>query len=171
MLVTLEPITIKKQAVFLDFAQKSEDLFIEFGGGPITEADAEQLFADLLAKNTATNQFSFFIIVDGQPAGFVDVADACPRKNMWQIWLMFVAPEFRGKGVGRRAFALISNYARKHGAQKLRLVTAKDNEQSLKFWQKNAFVITRYLEDYHIKNVSVPTYQLEKEVWVDVFVG
>ncbi|WP_165964718.1 GNAT family N-acetyltransferase [Periweissella cryptocerci] len=171
MVVTLKAITTEQQAEVLQLAQASADFFAEFGGGPVTAANVGEFFTKLPAGKENTDKHTFFIMADDEPVGFIDLISGYPRPHTWYIGLFFITPEERGAGIGRQAFAMLSNFARKQGANKLRLAAAKENENGLKFWQKNAFVITQYLEDFKIDGVAVPTYVLEKEVWVDVFVG
>ena len=72
---------------------------------------------------------------DGTPAGTVDFLNFDPLNNRAELGL-FIATEFRGKGLGRQALDLLTSYARHHiGLRQLYVYIAIDNEVCLKLFE------------------------------------
>lgn len=72
---------------------------------------------------------------DGTPAGTVDFLNFDPLNNRAELGL-FIATEFRGKGLGRQALDLLTSYARRHiGLRQLYVYIAIDNEVCLKLFE------------------------------------
>ncbi len=74
-------------------------------------------------------------IEDGEPLGTVDFFSFDPLNNRAELGLL-VAPSHRGRGVGRMALDLITDYARNHlGLKQLYIYVDVDNEACLHlFW-------------------------------------
>ena len=72
---------------------------------------------------------------DGTAAGTVDFLNFDPLNNRAELGL-FIATEFRGKGLGRQALDLLTSYARQHiGLRQLYVYIAIDNEVCLKLFE------------------------------------
>ena len=72
---------------------------------------------------------------DGTAAGTVDFLNFDPLNNRAELGL-FIATEFRGKGLGRQALDLLTSYARQHiGLRQLYVYIALDNEVCLKLFE------------------------------------
>jgi diamine N-acetyltransferase len=81
---------------------------------------------------------------DGTPVGTVDFLNFDPLNNRAELGL-FIAPEHRGKGLGRQALDLLTAYSREHiGLRQLYVFIAVDNEVCL-----NLF------EDYGYRRVGI----------------
>ena len=80
----------------------------------------------------------------GAPVGTVDFLNFDPLNNRAELGL-FIAPEFRDKGLGRQALDLLTAYSREHiGLRQLYVFIAVDNEVCL-----NLF------EDYGYRRVGI----------------
>lgn len=72
---------------------------------------------------------------DGSPVGTVDFLNFDPLNNRAELGL-FIASEFRGKGLGRQALELLTAYARDHiGLRQLYVFIALDNEVCLRLFE------------------------------------
>ena len=72
---------------------------------------------------------------DGSPVGTVDFLNFDPLNNHAELGL-FIASEFRGKGLGRQALELLTAYARDHiGLRQLYVFIALDNEVCLRLFE------------------------------------
>lgn len=72
---------------------------------------------------------------DGTPVGTIDFMNFDPLNNRAELGL-FVAQEFRGKGLGRQALECLTSYARDHiGIRQLYVFIALDNELCLKMFE------------------------------------
>lgn len=72
---------------------------------------------------------------DGTPVGTVDFLNFDPLNNRAELGL-FIAPEHRGKGLGRQALDLLTAYSREHiGLRQLYVFIAVDNEVCLNLFE------------------------------------
>ena len=72
---------------------------------------------------------------DGTPVGTVDFLNFDPLNNRADLGL-FIAPEHRGKGLGRQALELLTAYSREHiGLRQLYVFIAVDNEVCLNLFE------------------------------------
>lgn len=92
----------------------------------------EQYTGDIYAQR----QLRLMITLpDGTPAGTVDFLNFDPLNNRAELGL-FIAPEHRGKGLGRQALDLLTAFSREHiGLRQLYVFIAIDNEVCLKLFE------------------------------------
>ena len=89
----------------------------------------------------AQRQLRLMVIlsVDGTPVGTVDFLNFDPLNNRAELGL-FIADEFRGKGLGREALDLLTAYARDHiGMRQIYVFIALDNEACLHLFEDYGF--------------------------------
>lgn len=99
-----------------------------------TEADfAKALFAD------APHAFALIIEVDGVPAGFAvwfyNFSTFVGRRGIW-IEDVFVAPEFRGRGLGGMVFRHLAQRAVAEGLVRLEWWVLNWNKPAIDFYAK-----------------------------------
>lgn len=71
----------------------------------------------------------------GTPVGTVDFLNFDPLNNRAELGL-FIAREYRGRGLGQQALRLLSDYSRDHiGLRQLYVFIAVDNEVCLKLFE------------------------------------
>ena len=76
---------------------------------------------------------------DGTPVGTVDFLYFDPLNNRAELGL-FIADEWRGKGLGRQALERLTAYARDHiGLRQLYVFIALDNEVCLKLFEDSGY--------------------------------
>ena len=72
---------------------------------------------------------------DGTPAGTIDFLNFDPLNNRAELGL-FIAAEYRGKGLGQQALELLTTYAREHlGLRQLYVFIALDNTVCLNMFE------------------------------------
>ena len=92
----------------------------------------EQYTGDIYAQRQLRLMIT---LADGTPAGTVDYLNFDPLNNRAELGL-FIAPEHRGKGLGRQALDLLTAYSREHiGLRQLYVFIAIDNEVCLKLFE------------------------------------
>ena len=85
----------------------------------------------------AQRQLRLMIVLstDGTPVGTIDFLNFDPLNNRAELGL-FIADEYRGKGLGRQALDLLSAYARDHiGLRQLYVFIALDNTVCLNLFE------------------------------------
>lgn len=74
-----------------------------------------------------------------EPIGTIDFFNFSPLNNRAELGL-YIAREYRGKGMGREALMLLCDYARNHiGLRQLYVYIGVDNEVCLKLFAENGF--------------------------------
>ena len=92
----------------------------------------EQYTGDIYAQRQLRLMIT---LADGTPAGTVDYLNFDPLNNRAELGL-FIAPEHRGKGLGRQALDLLTAYSREHiGLRQLYVFIAIDNVVCLKLFE------------------------------------
>lgn len=108
-------------ALYADFIHESDGPLVydrEEAGVDIDEEIAKGPPADLVPPNGA------FLLarVDGEPAGIGGVRHL--DTEVAEVKSMYVAPPFRGSGLGRRILARLDEIALEHGCRAVRLDTS-----------------------------------------------
>lgn len=112
----------------------------------LTESSANYLLKRVNSEN------SLFLVVEEESnlVGFLigyigKIPDA--RKSMKPAVLdeIYVADKFRGKGVGKKLLQKFQDWAKSHGANKLRVGTHFRNDGAIKFYKDAGF------EDFYVK--------------------
>jgi ribosomal protein S18 acetylase RimI-like enzyme len=67
--------------------------------------------------------------------------DADTRVSASEIWAVYVAPRYWGKGVGRSLCVHAEQYLRTEGFIEVTLWVLKDNQRAVKFYLSNGFVL------------------------------
>lgn len=92
----------------------------------------EQYTGDIYAQRQLRLMIT---LADGTPAGTVDYLNFDPLNNRAELGL-FIAPEHRGKGLGRQALDMLTAYSREHiGLRQLYVFIAIDNVVCLKLFE------------------------------------
>ena len=103
------------------------DGYRRFYGQPSDLARASQFLADRLA---AGDSVIFLAKQDGEPIGFTQLYPTFSSVRTARTFILndlFVAPDARGTGAGRKLLETARTYAREAGATRISLSTARDN--------------------------------------------
>jgi GNAT superfamily N-acetyltransferase len=126
----------------LDLAAPLFDRYRQFYGqhSDITAARA------FLEERQRLEQSALFLAVDsttGIGAGFTQLYPTFSSISMRHSWILndlFVMPEYRGQGLGRKLLEAARQYARDTGAKGLSLSTAIDNQTAQKLYESFGYV-------------------------------
>ena len=82
------------------------------------------------------------------PDGLIGVADLLrgyPARAIWWIGLLLLAPDARGRGLGRQIVEALADWAFGEGAASLQLGVQIQNVAALRFWRREGFehILTR----------------------------
>jgi GNAT superfamily N-acetyltransferase len=112
-----------------------------------TVADAQakgiEPLAELLAMAAQGQELVLFGEVDGVPSGVVFVSRSRrPRSgHRARLWGMWVAPEVRGRGVGRALVAEAVQWCREHGVEMVDLWVVTDHHRAIRMYERAGFRI------------------------------
>jgi ribosomal protein S18 acetylase RimI-like enzyme len=93
------------------------------------------------------------VVVEGgdRPIGFAMINPALGTQDLPKAELMAiaVAPQYQGRGIGRKLLEYVEELARGRGTQEMLLHTAAINKAAHRFFAKNGFIKKGSLESYY----------------------
>lgn len=81
----------------------------------------------------------YFMVCDGQKAGFVGFAPRYEGREEMFLSKVYLLPEYWGKGVVKHAFSMVEGETRKEGLSKIRLTVNKGNIHAVEVYQHYGF--------------------------------
>ncbi|MBE9039959.1 N-acetyltransferase [Oscillatoriales cyanobacterium LEGE 11467] len=75
--------------------------------------------------------------------GVIESVRHYPDDRTWWIGLMAIAPEYRGKGLGKDFYTAFEGWVSAQGISQISLAVFATNEMGLRFWQRMGFEIDR----------------------------
>ena len=113
---------------------------------------AEDNARDLEALKAQPHLRAVFLAIDdrAEACGFVearlrDVAESCDTSPVGYIEGIYILPEFRGQGAGRKLVAAAERWADALGCREMASDCLHDNEASVRFHQKIGYEVTEQL--------------------------
>ena len=98
-----------------------------------SDSSFERVF-QLIAKDSS----QFNLAVDGQK--IVGYANVRRGQRGWELYRIYLLPEYIGKGVGKRLLKLGEQFFKKKNARKYYVYVYSRNKRALDFYSKNGFV-------------------------------
>lgn len=109
-------------------------------GSPPASDEAKTLFADLPPGKGKEDKFVYGAFDDaGDLAAVLDVVRGYPEPQIWYLGLIFVAPPFRGSGLGSRLIDALCDHVHVQGAQTLRLAVVRTNARARALYDRRGF--------------------------------
>ena len=87
----------------------------------------------------------FVIETEGAPVGTIVLYNISPDGTEAEWGRFVVAPELRGRGLGRRALALLLDYARRRGVLRLTCDVLASNNHARRTYREMGFLETRMM--------------------------
>ncbi|GEM_PF-5593469 len=116
------------------------DYWTLVAGRPAGEEDAVSLLADRPPTLARSNKLVLGLRDGVRLVAIADALRDYPHAGIWWLGLLLVAPESRGRGLGRRLYAAFESWAAAQGANELRLCVQAQNTRAHEFWQMLGFV-------------------------------
>lgn len=116
--------------------------YIEMAQGtPPGPAEAQSLYVGLPQGKEYDDKFLIGIFnLANELVGVVDLIRDYPATGQWWLGLLLLAPQERGKGVGKMVMDGLIRWLAGRGAQELRLAVVKENERARCFWERLGFM-------------------------------
>ena len=114
-------------AIDLDAVARLFDAYRVFYRQPSDLAGARRFIGERFARRDSV---IYLALAGGTPAGMAQLYPSLSSVSMRPIWILndlFVAPEARGRGVGRRLMERCRELARASGAVRVELTTERTN--------------------------------------------
>lgn len=109
---------------------------------------------DFVSRQISSQATRFFVaeIAPGSLAGFVHLLPSISTLAMRPIWILedlFVAPEFRRRGIAEGLMLHAEAFARETGAERMTLSTAHDNHTAQALYRKAGWVRDEHFWYFH----------------------
>ncbi len=120
--------------------ERSADYFYLVEGQPPKPDDAIILSKECPPGWSTENKF--LVGINDQNGRLIAVIEGLrgyPAEGIFWIGLMLVDPAQRGQGLGTQLMAEFEDWARRQGANQIRLGVVEENTKALKFWQRLGF--------------------------------
>ena len=125
------------QAVF----EACEDYFILTTGGSATPAAAHSLYIQLPEGKSYEDKHIFGIcdVETSELIGVIDAILSYPELGTLMLGLFLIVPEYRRRGIGKKAYALLEQWSRDQGVSAIRLGVHEAAEDAARFWEQVGF--------------------------------
>lgn len=114
------------------------------------EKRKERLIGDFTSR-----RFSEYVYEEnGEIAAMMSVGDTEDedKEGAFEVWRLYVHPDFQGKGIGGRLIAFAEEQARLKGYSEIVIWAFKGNQKGVKFYQKQGYAINKekFLEEPYL---------------------
>jgi GNAT superfamily N-acetyltransferase len=128
------------------FEQCADYVMIVDGEG-VSPSAAQETFESVPPGIPLSDKFVYGLFDRaGGLVGMLDVVRGYPDESTWWIGLLMLAPEVRGRGLGRKWVAGFLEYARSEGGKAVMLGVVEENTAAYRFWQGMGFELVRQTE-------------------------
>ena len=123
---------------------------------------ARYVFVDRGAKKQFDGEYEYYYcLVDGKKAGFIGLEY---EKDALFLSKLYLAKEYRGRGLASKMFAFIEKQAIDNGYRKIYLTCNKYNRHSLDVYAKKGFEIVESVVTDIGSGFVMDDYVLEKKI-------
>ncbi|KIE05690.1 hypothetical protein NF27_DN00060 [Candidatus Jidaibacter acanthamoeba] len=115
-----------------------------------------------LETRLMNNDSKIFILENNETASSVGFAQLYPcftsvgLQRTYILNDLYIIPEYRNQGIGKCVLDFIHQYCMEEGAQKVSLMTAKDNIHAQKLYEKKGYILDTTFKHYnlHFPNIA-----------------
>lgn len=128
------------------------DAYRQFYGKPAEPDVAVRFVSERLAN--ADSAIFLALGDDGEPLGFTQLYPSFSSVSAGRVYILndlFVAPQGRGKGIGRALLDAAAAFGREKGALRLALSTARTNTTAQGLYQSHGWVRDESFYEYSLK--------------------
>ncbi len=126
---------------------KCADFALLVEGKPYSPGAAQEEFNSLPPGKTPADKLMIGVWHPvGQLVAVLDAVRDYPDAATWWIGLLMLAPEVRGKGLGRQIVQGFHAYAQAHRCNSIMLGVVEENAYAYRFWQKMGYELVNKTE-------------------------
>jgi ribosomal protein S18 acetylase RimI-like enzyme len=127
--------------------EKCQDYTLLVEGQAVSPTAALDEFQAVPPGKPLSDKFIFGLCGEqGEIVGVLEGICRYPDSTTWWIGLLMLAPEVRGRGVGRQLLQGFSEHVFSNGGKDIMLGVVEDNERACRFWQQMGFTVVRKTE-------------------------
>ena len=120
--------------------QGCSDYVVLERGEPPNAASAKEEFENFPPNRTEADKFVFGVkAIDGELVGLLACDRNYPRVECWWIALFMIDKALRGRGLGRTLCDDFFRWLKSQNVKWVELGVITENEQALRFWQRQGF--------------------------------
>lgn len=142
--------------------EKCSDYYILHDGILPSKEDIDEIFTALPPNKNYEDKFVLGIYKFDELIGIVDIIKDFPTVGEWMIGLMFIEPEARGNGLGKRVHDALVGWVKNLGAKSFRIGVIEDNYKGINFWSGLGYTKIREVNmDFKAKTHVVNVMRLQ----------
>ncbi len=132
---------ISKKDISL-LCEKANEVWREHYANLLSETQIDYMLAKFQNPQSVEKQMQegyeyYFLRVDGEVGGYIGIKN---YSDYLYLSKFYILKDYRSKGYGRKAFSFLINLAQKAGLKRIQLNVNKDNESSIKVYEKLGFI-------------------------------
>lgn len=160
-------LTVENIELVDSLCKKCSDYYILSDGIMPSKDDSKEIFTSIPPNKSYEDKFVLGIFsCSNELIGIIDIVKDFPVNGQWMLGLMLIAPEERGKGLGKIVHEALVQWAIKLGAESFRIGVIEDNHKGIEFWIDLGYTkIKEVTMDFSKKKhiVNVMTLQVNKQ--------
>ena len=116
-------------------------------GEAVSPTAAQEIFQSVPAGRSLNDKFLYGLLNrKGEIVGILEGMRNYPDETTWWIGLLMLAPEIRGRGLGRKLIQGFFEYVRSEHGQAIMLGVVEDNHGAYRFWEHFGFELVNRTE-------------------------
>lgn len=151
-----------------DFAELTSEIWHEYWTCILSDEQIDYMVDKFQSENAITNQINnenytyFYIMYDNQKTGYIGLSN---KHDYLFLSKLYLKKDYRHKGLGKKAFDFIKQFAENNGYNKIQLTVNKYNENTINAYNKwgfktidsvvtdigNGFVMDDFIMEYVIE--------------------
>lgn len=116
-------------------------------GESVSPSAAQETFQDVPPGRSTDDKFVYGLLDrEGNIVGLLEGMRHYPDETSWWIGLLLLAPEVRGRGLGRKLVQSFEEHVRSQMGTAIMLGVVEENRPAYHFWQGQGFELVRTTE-------------------------
>jgi ribosomal protein S18 acetylase RimI-like enzyme len=126
---------------------KCADFVMLVEGEEVSPTAAQDIFQERPAGRSLDDKFLYGLVErNGEVVGLLEGMRHYPDETVWWIGLLMLAPEVRGRGLGRKLVQNFCDYVYSVQGTAVMLGVVEENRAAYRFWQQVGFEQVRQTE-------------------------
>ena len=145
--------------------ERCADYALIVEGLGVSPTAAQDLFQSVPSGRSLSDKFLYGLLNrKGDIVGVLEGIRHYPDETTWWIGLLMLAPEVRGRGLGRKLVQGFSEYVRLEQGTSMMLGVVEENRSAYRFWQQVGFELVRQTEPRPFGKKIQRVYVMRREV-------
>jgi len=143
--------------------ERCADYALIVEGESVSPTAAQETFQDVPPGRSTDDKFVYGLWDrQGNIVGLLEGLRHYPDETVWWIGLLILAPEVRGRGLGRTLEQGFCEYVRAQNGTAIMLGVVEENRAAYRFWQGQGFALVRQTEPRPFGRKTQAVYVMQK---------